>query len=214
MIRSPVTAGSVSARSHIGPLGFKDPRTARLMPLWREVLAILGAVPRYVFCLRDPAQVARSVAARDRMAREQAEYRWLVYNAVAGVQAAQVCVVPYEDWFTIPDRTASRLAWFAGVAPPNQAQVARVVDRELRHDAGGLVLARPLAWRLHRQILRAVTAGRFDADLAVFCGCVAEFQLQVQPLLVDAEVLRASVSEQNRVIGDLNAVIRQLRGVA
>jgi hypothetical protein len=33
----------------------------------------------------------------------------------------------------------------------------------------------------------------------------------VQPLLVATEVLRASVAEQNRVIGDLNALIRRLR---
>src|SRR5271156_678413 len=83
--------------------GFKDPRTARL-----------EAVPRYVFCVRDPGQVARSLSARDRMTRGQAEYRWLVYNAdaVAGVAGAQVCVVPYEDWFLRPQVTARRLASF------------------------------------------------------------------------------------------------------
>jgi hypothetical protein len=36
----------------------------------------------------------------------------------------------------------------------------------------------------------------------------------VQPLLVEREVLRASVADQNRVIGDLNGVIRDLRRAA
>ena len=34
---------------------------------------------------------------------------------------------------------------------------------------------------------------------------------QVQPLLVDAEVLRAGAGDQRRVIGDLQALVGQLR---
>ena len=33
----------------------------------------------------------------------------------------------------------------------------------------------------------------------------------MQPLLVETEMLRVSVSDQHRVIGDLNALVRQLR---
>jgi hypothetical protein len=193
--------------------GFKDPRTARLMPLWRQVFARLEAVPRYVFCVRDPAQVARSLSARDRMTRGQAEYRWLVYNAdaVAGVAGAPVCVVPYEDWFSRPVETARRLAAFVGMDEPDAEHVRAVIDPELRHDEEETLPARAMARRLHRQILRAVTAGRFDTDLPAFCTCVAEFEQLVQPLLVETEVLRVSVADQHRVIGDLNALVRQLR---
>jgi hypothetical protein len=193
--------------------GFKDPRTARLMPMWRQVYERLGAVPRYVFCVRDPAQVARSLSARDRMARGQAEYRWLVYNAdaVAGVAGAPVCVVPYEDWFSRPVETARRLAAFVGMGEPDAGQVHSVIDPDLRHDDEAAVPARAMARRLHRQILRAVVAGRFDIDLPAFCTCVAEFEQLVQPLLVETEVLRVSVADQHRVIGDLNGLVRQLR---
>jgi hypothetical protein len=193
--------------------GFKDPRTARLMPMWRQVFADLGAAPRYVLCVRDPAQVARSLAARDRMARGQAEYRWLVYNAdaVAGVAGAPVCVVPYEDWFSRPVETARRLAAFVGAAELDADHVRAVIDPDLRHDEEDAPPARAMARRLHRQILRAVTAERFDTDLPAFCTCVAEFEQLVQPLLVETEVLRVSVSDQHRVIGDLNALVRQLR---
>jgi len=193
--------------------GFKDPRTARLMPMWRQVFADIGVVPRYVLCVRDPAQVARSLSARDRMARGQAEYRWLVYNAdaVAGVAGAPVCVVPYEDWFSRPQETARRLASFVGAEEPDAELVRALIDPDLRHDEEEALPARAMARRLHRQILRAVTTGRFDTDLPAFCTCVAEFEQLVQPLLVETEVLRVSVSDQHRVIGDLNALVRQLR---
>ena len=197
--------------------GFKDPRTARLLPLWHQVFAAAGAVPRIVFCIRDPAQVARSVSARDKMAQEQAEYRWLIYNAeaVSGIGDSDICLIPYEHWFARPEETLQRLAAFAGVPAPAPGLLAGILDPALRHDDATLAPARPLARRLHRLILRNVSqdgsAQRFDADLRAFCGCIAEFEQQVQPLLVDREVMRASVADQNRVIGDLNALIRELR---
>jgi hypothetical protein len=208
---------------HIGDArrwGFKDPRTARLLPLWREVFAAACATPRFIFCVRDPAQVARSITARDRMAREQAEYRWLLYNAdaVLGIAAEECCVVPYEDWFDRPEHTMRRVAAFIGMAPPSPDIVAGIVDPALRHDDAAMPPARPLARRLHNAIRRVAGAepGQhgFPADLRAFCACLAEFEQQVQPLLVDREVLRASVADQNRVIGDLNAVIREMRRAA
>ena len=200
-----------------GLYGFKDPRTARLLPLWREVFAATGTTPRYIFCIRDPAQVARSITVRDRIGRDQAEYRWLLYNAevVASVGAAEICLVPYENWFSDPAKMMRRIAAFIGVPEPPDTLPIGIVDSKLRHDDDTVAPARPLARRLHRMILRgAITTDNrtaFDPDLQTFCVCLGEFEQQVQPLLVDREILRASVAEQNRVIGDLNAVIRELR---
>jgi len=195
--------------------GFKDPRTARLMPLWRQVFEALEVTPRFVFCVRDPAQVARSISARDKPAVAQSEYRWLIYNAdaVLGVGRDQVCVVPYEDWFTAPLETAGRLAAFAGVAPDMEL-VNRVVDGSLRHDSLAVNPAGRMARRLHTLIEGCVEERRFGAAVQAFCAGVVDFAQQVQPLLVDAEVLRASVAAQNRVIGDLEAALRQARPVA
>jgi hypothetical protein len=192
--------------------GFKDPRTARLLPLWRQVLHDAGATPRFILCLRDPAQVARSLSARDRMAQAQAEYRWLVYNgqAIADLGGDPVCIIPYEHWFSDPAGTAARLAAWVALPALAPASLATLVDPALRHDSPAAP-ARPLAARLHRLILRSAAGNGFDADMRGFCACLGEFEQQVQPLLVETEVLRASVSEQNRVIRDLNAAIRQLR---
>lgn len=201
--------------------GFKDPRTARLLPMWRAIFTELGVAPRFVFCLRNPAQVARSLTARDQMAREQAEYRWAIYNAdaVGGVGADPVCIVPYEDWFAQPAETLARLAAFveAPVADPAEhaAILARTVDAALRHDAEqpGMA-ARIMSQRLHRGILRAKGENRFDPDVRAFAALLGEFADLVQPMLVSGEILRASVTEQNRVIHDLNSLVTRLRQAA
>ena len=198
------------------PAGFKDPRTARLMPLWQQVFATLNVRPRFVLCVRNPAQVARSLAARDRMAREKAEYRWLVYNAdaVLGVAHSPVCVVPYEDWFIQPAANAARLADFLDLAEPPPDLVQQIVDADLRHDSAVEAAPPAMARRLHRLITRAAELGHFDPDALAFCACLTEFERLVQPMLVEAEVLRASVVAQNRVIADLNTLVTQLRTAA
>jgi hypothetical protein len=200
-----------------GLYGFKDPRTARLLPLWREVFADAGAAPRFVFCIRDPAQVSRSVSARDKMAREQAEYRWLLYNAeaIANLGESEICLVPYEDWFTQPDVTMRRIARFIDAPPPPPDLAGTIIDGGLRHDDHAAPPPGKLARRLYAMILEgAIDADKkqvFSGALRGFCIDIGAFEQLVQPLLVDREILRASVADQNRVIGDLNAVIRELR---
>ncbi len=191
--------------------GLKDPRVTRLLPFWQTVFTEAGATPRYVMCLREPAQVTRSIVARDGLPAAQAEYRWLTYNAAAigGVDTAAICIVPYEDWFSRPDETTERLATHAGLPMPATRLPRAVIDPTLRHDAAAA--ARPMARRLHRQMLRCVELNRFDADLRAFAAMLTGFEHQLQPLLADMEVLRVSVADQSRVIGDLNALINQLR---
>jgi hypothetical protein len=196
-----------------GRFGFKDPRTARLLPLWRGVFAALNVQPRFVFCVRDPAQVARSITARDRTDRAESEYRWLIYNAdaIAGLADDAVCIIPYEDWFTRPEATAERLTAFAGVAAPAPDALRALIDPALRHDAAIPVPASALVQQLHSLILHAVPAGVFGPDLQALCASLDAFRHVVQPLLVDMEVLRASVADQNRVIGDLTTALRDAR---
>lgn len=43
----------------------KDPRLCRILPLWIEVLAEFGAQPHFVFCYRNPLEVAASLLKRD-----------------------------------------------------------------------------------------------------------------------------------------------------
>jgi len=198
--------------------GFKDPRTSRLLALWPSILASLGAEPRYVACIRDPAQVARSIVARDRTARDNAEYRWLVYNthAVHGVGEAPVCILPYEDWFTNPLTNARRLAAFVGAMPCADdaalaALVSSTVDQDLRHDEVAPEAVKPAAAMLHRLIVQCCEQGAFSAELRRFAGHLVAMEQSCLPMLRDAVSARVGLREQNRVIGDLNGLIETLR---
>jgi hypothetical protein len=195
-----------------GAFGFKDPRTARLMTMWRRVFSALEARPRFVFCVREPAQVVRSLLARDRMMEGQAEYRWLIYNAaaVAGVGGDPVCIVSYEDWFERPVEIAGRLAAFVGRGALGEDALRALIDPGLRHDAGQEA-ASGLAGRYYG-LIRAGQGEGFSAGAWSMAGDIEAFARAVQPLLVEAEISRSSVAQQNRVIADLTEALRQARG--
>ena len=194
------------------PFGFKDPRTTLLMRFWQQIFADVGAAPRYVLCVREPAQVARSLAAREGMDRGQAEYRWLSYNteAIRALAGLPVCIGPYEHWFDRRAETATRLAAHVGLPVPAAGVLDEVIDAELRHD-GAIPAAAALSRRLHRVMVANAEQNRIGGSLQNLAVLLAEMKEQVQPLLVDGEVARAGAAEQRRVIGDLQALIGQLR---
>ena len=195
------------------PFGFKDPRTTLLLRFWKQVFSDIGAVPHYVFCVRNPAQVARSLFARDSMERGQAEFRWLHYNieAVRAMDGLPVCIIPYEHWFDDPMQTAARLAAHVGLPAPSAEAVRQVIDADLRHDDGAVAPAAALAQRLHRTIAKNALKPSIGRDLHKLVSVLIEMKDQVQPLLIEAEVARVGGNEQRRVIGDLQGLVRKLR---
>ncbi|WP_267355405.1 MULTISPECIES: hypothetical protein [unclassified Methylobacterium] len=122
------------------PFGFKDPRTARLLPLWTPIFRALNLDPRFVFCVRSPSQVARSLNDRDGLPLATGEYRWAVYNADCWRNLrTEPCTIVYDAWFTDPDRTLDRLlAFLSDVVDVDRASIAQSletrIDRSLRHD--------------------------------------------------------------------------------
>lgn len=69
--------------SSAAPWVMKDPRMCRLVPLWRTALAKLGRVPFALHCLREPSEVAASLARRNGFSRPTAELLWAQHVALA-----------------------------------------------------------------------------------------------------------------------------------
>src|SRR5581483_9622409 len=116
------------------------PRTLRLLPLWRQVFGDLKLAPKLVLCLRNPAEVARSLHARDGLDPVNGEYRWLVYMSdfFRYVGDTEFCTVAYESWFAAPDDNLHRLREFLGLdglgaGGDLAAALAEVIDPGLRH---------------------------------------------------------------------------------
>lgn len=84
-----------------GIWGFKDPRTASLMPLWLRVFNPLKLVPKYIVTVRDPSSVVISMNRQFNDSHYEAELVWLIRTCDALYYSGGNCfIIHYEDWFT------------------------------------------------------------------------------------------------------------------
>lgn len=59
--------------------GLKDPRLCRLLPMWTNLLAQRGTLPCLLMALRNPMEVADSLARRDGFSKKKSALLWLRY---------------------------------------------------------------------------------------------------------------------------------------
>jgi len=207
-----------------GYFGFKDPRTVRLMPVWHQILNELKLVPRVVLCLRNPAQVARSLHARDGLDPEIGEYRWLVHmiDFFRYTSNFDFCTVEYEEWFNNPSANIEKLQKFLGLSwQQSEADLALVlsgiIDPAARHDdSDHREAGQPLVRTLYKLAGRAGQDGSGD-QIAYIVSQFVSFQQLQRPFLLAFEdvaktaakypeleqqaiALRAAVSERDAVV--------------
>lgn len=94
------------------PWGFKDPRASLLVPFWQLAHPEL----RFVVCVRNPAEVAESMARRgDPYSFEHWVRSWLTHTTAAleATAGADRAIVVYEDLMREPAATAAALARLA-----------------------------------------------------------------------------------------------------
>lgn len=85
--------------------GFKDPRTSRFLPLWRDLLPQYRLFPSFVLAIRDPGEVVVSLMRRNNMGWTHALRLWVRYNldAIRDSEGHIRLVVDYGRWFTDGD---------------------------------------------------------------------------------------------------------------
>lgn len=158
----------LASRMGAAPFGFKDPRTARLLPLWHQICGELDLEPRIVFCLRNPAQVARSLQVRDGTDLDVGEARWFAYtiDLFRYAKNCDLCLLEYEAWFDEPAATLAKLRKFVGHSQLDgefdpEAVVGEIIDAGLRHDD-------PQHQRARQPLVRSLyaLARRADRDAA------------------------------------------------
>jgi 2-polyprenyl-3-methyl-5-hydroxy-6-metoxy-1,4-benzoquinol methylase len=115
------------------PWGWKDPRSSLTLPFWRRLLPDLTIVA----CVRDPIEVADSLAARGLLSQHEALELWLTYNRrlVETVPLRELTVVHYDAFFRAPDEEVRRLAHALALTPSNvqMARAALRVNELVRH---------------------------------------------------------------------------------
>ena len=135
-------------------LAIKDPRQCRFVPLVAEVLTAMGIEPRAVLMLRNPAEIARSLASRDGTTPAYAHLLWLrhMIEAERATRGMMRAVVDYDGMLTDWRDALARMAPLAdreGWQPEagEAEQIQAFLDPALRHHRATMPaeLEQPLA---------------------------------------------------------------------
>jgi len=126
------------------PWVWKDPRVSLLLPFWRAVLTRGGAAaPHEVVALRDPTEIAGSLAARDDMALAYGLALWERYTRtlLGALDGRRACFVHYERLLAEPETVARELVAFCADEPlsdePDRlGSVVDYLDGGHRHQTG------------------------------------------------------------------------------
>lgn len=119
--------------------GFKDPRTARLLPMWKEIVAELGLEAKYILVSRHPRDCVRSLQRRENMNPTQGELLWLEHNAdaIAFTGGKVDAIVEYDRWFDDGFAQAEHLIERLGLEHPGAERLSEIVQSivsgDLRH---------------------------------------------------------------------------------
>jgi hypothetical protein len=114
----------------------KDPRISRLLPFWLDVLEEYGVEPRVVLPIRNPVEVAQSLASRDQMLPGFAHFLWARYVLEAEFHSRGVprSIIEYEallvDWRNVVGEVGGDL----GIDLSYDAEAARQIDEFLTGD--------------------------------------------------------------------------------
>jgi hypothetical protein len=216
--------------SRHGSWAFKDPRAARVLPFWDDVLRASGADVSYVLTVRHPVNVAASLEHRDGLPPLHSHLLWIehVCRALADTAGSRRCFVDYDELVERPVEQVRRLAGALGleITPGLAAEIdgfaASFVEDGLRHHraapgaAHAFVPAPALA--LH-EALREVALGRGAEDVVAGAAREAESSLAgMRPVceaLDHAErrlaTARDDIVDREYWVGELRRQIDQLR---
>ncbi|WP_375457705.1 hypothetical protein [uncultured Enterovirga sp.] len=213
-IRSEVEAYLQSRMHPAEPFGFKDPRAVRLLATWGEIFNNLSLTPKYVFCVRNPANVAASLRSRDDIPLRSGEYRWLVYNADFFARAKDdVFVLDYDDWFTDGEGTLRRLLAFLrplNLVHDGSADILDIVDAQLnREGAKGRPSAQRIVQYFYELIKEDLSDPGVRAKLDVFIEQFNIFQ-RVAPFELPLTRLHGSIFEKTAELEAARDASRQL----
>jgi hypothetical protein len=114
------------------PWGWKEPRTTYLLPFWQKLLPDL----RYVICVRNPLDVARSLEKRDGLSIPAAAQLWSQYTreAIQNTEGRARIITFYEDYFSDRAGEVTRVAKFCGLETVGEFACAEnMISAELRH---------------------------------------------------------------------------------
>jgi len=92
--------------------GFKDPRTARVLPFWNSVFSSLAINPSYCVVIRHPLSVAKSLEKRNGFKMLRSLLLWYQYSMdmLDGLGDGVFTLVDYDEFIENPSFEMDRIA--------------------------------------------------------------------------------------------------------
>ena len=148
------------------PVAIKDPRLSLTLPLWREALPA-SVDARFVVLTREPLEVARSLAARDRMPLEVGLALWEAYHrtAFAAVEAASTALLSHRALLDDPARCAQELFAAFDDRAPSQVDLSGLIHPALRRQSAAAEDSRGWQWPGLREVVEATSSAAIRTDL-------------------------------------------------
>jgi hypothetical protein len=156
----------------------------------------------------------RSLADSDRLAYDDREYRWMVYNAhaVVAVGAAQVCIVPFEAWFTDPGVLLARLTVHT-IAPMHpdepepKAAVTGVIDVTVRHDGSAAAMRiNSITQDFYEQLPVSAEEGRFTEPAIQLAQHFVAFERLMASAHSEFAQMRLGLAEAAKQLAAMHAI--------
>jgi hypothetical protein len=210
----------------------KDPRMARLLPIWLPALEGVGAEPSFALALRNPLEVAESLRLRNGLPAEKSVLLWLrhLLESERATRPYRRTFVSFDalvdNWRSIAEQVARELelTWPRSYEEARE-EVDAFLSRELRHHslATGILeasteivdwvrrayeaaLSRNLAEEERRALLDSVAAELEQADKA-FAPLICDLRSQVVEQHDALSRLTSQVVEQHDALSRLQAAL-------
>lgn len=118
--------------------GFKDPRVAKLLPFWKEVIKHCELDASYVLAMRHPLSVIKSLSIRDGFDATKSYLLWLDHTieSLAGATDEKCILVDFDRLIRSPDHELKRISnkFNMEIDPKGlETYKAEFLDSKLRH---------------------------------------------------------------------------------
>jgi glycosyltransferase involved in cell wall biosynthesis len=217
---------------HAPSFGFKDPRVAKLLPFWKEVINYCQFDVSYILAIRHPRSVVKSLAKRDSIEESKGYFLWLghVIASLAGSSGKNRVLVDYDVLMQSPDHELERIAKNLGLEINDaelQSYKKEFLDHSLRHtiyQPNDLMLddaCPPLVYEIYTKLLEIATdqsqidtpdfQERIEQWAAEFVRLKSALQL-ADRLYRQREVAVQSLAECDNQIANLKQAVTERDG--
>jgi len=154
----------------------KDPRVCRLLPLWLDIFLTEGITPYFLFVVRSPDAVYRSLERRDGFSREKSFLLWMLHymEAERGSRGYKRVFTSFDGFLENPIDELLRIERQLGLQFPLAVEEAtdclrQFLSKDLRHHKGSedKVAGSPiinLAYELENRLNQAARISPSDQD--------------------------------------------------